>query len=244
MRWRSRRAVSPHSFLLAVALTFLGACGVVESGPNYRYRLTVEVDTPQGLRSGSSVIAVKCGAVRLPAVGGAGCHARGEAVAVDLPDGRTLFALTRGEHNPDLINYLASSAVMPTSTDADSLTRDEQWRRRAAFLAQPREVPRTVKGGPIGKDMVDNYPVFATFADIGDPASIRAVNPDALDNEFGAGVKLKRITVQVTEDNVTKKIKKRLPWLPNMYENLPVDFAPEGIPLGDMQRLFTTESFQ
>lgn len=244
MRWRSRRAVSPHSFLLAVPLTFLGACGVVESGPNYRYRLTVEVDTPQGLRSGSSVIAVKCGAVRLPAVGGAGCHARGEAVAVDLPDGRTLFAFLHGASKVDLINYLASSPAMPMSDDDDTLTREQQWQRRARFLAQPREVPRTVRFGKFANVLVDNYPIFATFADIGDPASIRAVNPDALDSEFGAGVRLKRITVQVTEEPMTKKIKKRLPWLPNMYENLPVDFAPEGIPLGDMQRLFTTESFQ
>ncbi|MDK2760318.1 MAG: hypothetical protein KYX64_03040 [Sphingopyxis sp.] len=92
--------------------------------------------------------------------------------------------------------------------------------------------------------MVDNYPVFATFGDIHDPASMQAVNPEALENQFGVGVRLKRITVQVTEEPVTKVIRKRLPWLPNVYEKLPENFAPEGIPVGDFKGLFTTESFQ
>lgn len=229
MRWRSRCAVSPYSFLLAAALTFLSACGVVESGPNYRYRLTVEVDTPQGLRSGSSVIAVKCGAVRLPAVGGAGCHARGEAVAVDLPDGRILFALLRGTEDVDLANYLASTPIMPTS-NRTGLSRDQQWQRRAAFLSKPREVPRNIKGGPTGNETVDNYPMLATFEKLNDPASAKILDLDRLHMAFGYNIIVKQITVQLTDDNVSTKIQRIIPWIkgrlvkdPSLWLELPYE---------------------
>ncbi|MEP0393170.1 MAG: hypothetical protein ABJ205_00340 [Erythrobacter sp.] len=36
----------------------LGGCGAEDVAPDYRYRLTVEVDTPEGLKTGSSVIEV------------------------------------------------------------------------------------------------------------------------------------------------------------------------------------------
>ena len=49
-------------FSLIGILLFLAGCGALASGPDktpdYRYRLTVEVDTPEGLHSGSSVIEV------------------------------------------------------------------------------------------------------------------------------------------------------------------------------------------
>ena len=47
-------------FLLAFAFV-LGGCSLTESDktPDYRYRLTVEVDTPEGLKIGSSVIEVE-----------------------------------------------------------------------------------------------------------------------------------------------------------------------------------------
>ena len=46
--------------VLALAPLALAACGLSEDGaPDYRYRLTVEVDTPQGVKTGSSVIEVQ-----------------------------------------------------------------------------------------------------------------------------------------------------------------------------------------
>ncbi|WP_338426390.1 hypothetical protein [Sphingopyxis kveilinensis] len=213
MNWRFWRAFVPRSLLFAIALTVLSACGVVETGPNYRYRLTIEIETPQGLRTGSSVIAVKCGIVRLSAMGGSGCHARGEAVTVDMPDGQTLFALLRGKDDPDLANYLASSPVMPRSAKADSHDRDEQWRRRAEFLAQPRQIPRTVKGGPSGRESVDNYPMMILFEDNKDPAGVKIVEPDRLELGFGYPASINSITVQLTEAPVTRRLHNKISWI-------------------------------
>ena len=60
-----------------------------------RYRLTLEVDTPEGVRTGSGVIEVKY--VKLGQTLGASAEwkaeVRGEAVTVDLGERGTLFAL-------------------------------------------------------------------------------------------------------------------------------------------------------
>ena len=78
------------------ALTLLGATGCGKPTlPDYRYRLTVEVDTPQGLRTGSSVIQVASSVSGPYALrpGVVSTQVKGEAVAVDLPGGKVLFAL-------------------------------------------------------------------------------------------------------------------------------------------------------
>lgn len=51
------------------------------------------------------------------------------------------------------------------------------------------------------------------FGDIADPKTVERVDPDDLAASFGMGVKLRRITVQITEDAVTKAIGQRLGWV-------------------------------
>jgi hypothetical protein len=62
-----------------------------------------------------------------------------------------------------------------------------------------------------GDEIVDNYPQLVHFRDVRDPKSVAAVDPAHLDAAFGPGVRLKRITVQVTGDPVTRGIEGRLP---------------------------------
>jgi hypothetical protein len=56
-------------------------------------------------------------------------------------------------------------------------------------------------------------PMLVTFGDLKDPASVKRIDPDDLSASFGAGVKLKAITVQVTGENMTSGIEERLGWL-------------------------------
>ena len=55
--------------------------------------------------------------------------------------------------------------------------------------------------------------MLVTFADRDDPTSVARVDPDDLAASFGEGVKLRRITVQLTDDPVTSGIEERLGWL-------------------------------
>jgi hypothetical protein len=55
---------------------------------------------------------------------------------------------------------------------------------------------------------------------LADPKSVEAVAADALEKSFGPGTKLRRITVQITDDAVTSGIGKRLAWLGEYYNKM------------------------
>lgn len=106
MERRNEMARILHAAWLALAALMLAACAAAEEDPtpDYRYRLTVEVATPEGLKTGSSVIEVQQGMGR-STMGGyeplVRYRIRGEATAVDLPGGKTLYALLRSGNDVD-----------------------------------------------------------------------------------------------------------------------------------------------
>src|ERR1700750_1561841 len=78
--------------------------------PRHKYRLTVEVETPEGIKSASGVIAVHLD--RSYSHGGR-TQAKGDAVFLDLGNGRNLVALLAqidGTIDLDGINYVALRA--------------------------------------------------------------------------------------------------------------------------------------
>ncbi|MHA6317625.1 hypothetical protein ACXYN8_08195 [Altererythrobacter sp. CAU 1778] len=198
---------------------FLAACGseLADHTPDYRYRLTVEVETPEGLRTGSSVIEVRQSMGR-SAMSGFGKRidrrVRGEAVAVDLLGGRTLYALLRSDDNIDWASY-----VMPMLAPKIEGEAWEDEFDNVLLIKGTVELPRTWPAhGKLSRGSA--YPMLVTFADERDPKSIARVDPDDLSASFGVGVKLRRITVALTSDPVTTEIERRLEWLPNYHDKL------------------------
>ena len=213
--------------LLAVgsAIGLIGCSVLGENLPTYRFRLTVEVETPEGLKSGSSVIEVRSG------VGGKAAdpmavyttQARGEAVTIDLGKRGLMFALLRSGDNVDWAGQAMMRGIVPTSDAEQQQAMKDPWRdeikARYARLLTMRgiyDLPRQVDIlGPR-----DNYPMFVRFGDIADPRTVEQVDPDYLAKSFGPGVKLKRITVQLTDEPVTSGIEKRLGWLPDYFDKM------------------------
>lgn len=192
--------------LFFVGLLVLGV--VVYSWPEtHRYRMTVEVETPQGVRSGSSVVEVKeWREIRIfPDQHLAGGSLRGEAVAVDLPDGQTLYALLRGERSG--FGDLLRAALGPFDSPAQKVG------------SPPKALPRRAPVGG-GDTMIPTLPMLVRFRDPTIPASVERVDPDNLAASFGAGIRLRRITMQSTEDPVTKGILNKLFWLPCYYDRM------------------------
>ncbi|MEY3623884.1 MAG: hypothetical protein RLZZ407_1443 [Pseudomonadota bacterium] len=181
------------------AMALLGACGV-SGGDTYRFKMTLEVDTPEGVKSGSSVYEVEAKNVAALTPGGVGLlvNVRGEAISVDLPEGRTVFALLK------TVNAKGHDDLAYTSMVAlDPLFRWDYVESAARIatgvgLTSPAEV------------LPENRPMLVTFKDIADPTSVVLVDPDDLAASFGAGYRLKAITVQVTDKPVTVGIEKRL----------------------------------
>ena len=165
-----------------------------------RYRMTVEVETPQGLRTGSSVREVAdytpwpipmLGEAR----GGSGL-AGGEAVAVDLPGGRVLFALLTGADGVDYAALLPAYHMGWLSPEGIVQGPVPLWPNTLLTVSRARGAAAA--------------PMLVTFTNLRDPASVVRVDPANLSAQFGEGVRLRRITVQVTEDDVTEGIEERL----------------------------------
>ncbi len=191
--------------LLAGAVALLWGCdmkvedmGYIWQEPHYA-KLTAEVETPEGIKSGYSVLEVKWDKA------GRGYNIRGEAVAVDLPKGETLFILLSSTSNVDWAAWLHQIVKLENSPEDQAL-----YYSRIAANRQIWPVPRT-KEYFGNKEVHDNYPYFVRFRDIKDPKSVEQVDPDDLAKTFGPGVKLKSLTVQMTDEPVTKGIEKRLP---------------------------------
>jgi hypothetical protein len=215
------------------ALLSTSACG--EAGnealgggkryPDYRYRLTVEVDTPEGVKSGSSVIEVSTqlsGKYSIPDPGKIYRKARGEAVTVDLGSRGVMFALLRSESDVDWANRALMSVLKDIPPAEIAAARTEDSPGHLGFDMQMRQIP-TLQGRydiarhavfirPVPKesDTPTAYPILVTFTKMADPKSVTKIDPDNMAARFGKGVKLKRITVERTDDAVTSGIEKRL----------------------------------
>lgn len=204
----------------------LGGCGAFtpDPYPPFRYRMTVEVETPEGLRSGSAVREVVFYPPLLRAQSEVGTSYRGEAVTVDLPGGRALYALlSSSSGQPDYAGEIPFDVLLPVPQQAfvSPHGREGSFRpRNRTFEAlyasmitsrEVREVPRERAGrwtfGP-----AEGWPLLVIFRDPKDPASVERVDPDNPAAQLGDGVTIKRITLQISDDPVSVGIEKRLGW--------------------------------
>lgn len=168
----------------------------------WRQKLTVEVETPEGLKSGSSVqnVVLKLGSKTPPNGARGSARVQGEAVVVDLGKRGFLFVLLKGA------TFQGDADVLAPFT-FNSVTRSPHTEIAAEKVnAQPLGVAK-----PLVKK---TYPLFVTFKDINDPASVVQVNPDDMQATFSSGVKLKRMVLEMTADPVTHgKVESVLVWL-------------------------------
>lgn len=224
--------------LLALNLAFLlASCGY--RSEEFRYRMTVEVDTPQGLRTGSSVIEVEVsdpGPNSFPEAG-LNFTVRGEAVAVELPGGQVLFALLSSPESVDAAAGYAYKALKPARFGGDYgfIERTKELKRMRGVGAL--RCPQTWydrRGRRVGReeDIRSDCPTLVRFRDLRDPQSVERVAPVDLAASFGAGVSLRRITVQMTDEAVTTGIENRLGWLGSTVGTLVK--RPSGTPIGSM----------
>lgn len=186
---------------MALGLLMLAGCG----GYSWNQKMTVEVETPGGIVSGSSVAFVRMSKDYNMTNAFFRDTGSAEATVVVLPGERYLFALLKPL--PSGIAYQAFRKNFPPGvgpgTDADNASR---WLAVIAGSKFSAEVPR------------EAYPLLVTFTDINDPNTVRQVDPDDLGATFGPGVSLKRITLDITDSEVTNKAARALPWICSLLE--------------------------
>jgi len=172
----------------------LSGCGLF--GPkSYRFRMTVEVETPQGIKTESSVYEVSGRRnVALTSEETKGSVSlRGEALVVDLPGGPVFVTLKMPVAGRTLAGPATYALAPDTKRGGFEATMAGVSKLSGMFTNARAELPRS------------DWPLMVRFRDLGDPASAEEVNPETI------GVK--RIVLETTGDQVTTGIEKRLGWL-------------------------------
>ena len=181
----------------------------------WRYRMTVTVETPEGIKTGSAVreIRVEKGLNLLPEMG-ASIELTGEAVVVDLGKRGILFGLIDGDRASDIVfDAFPLKDVAPLSAEG---IRYYSALKNAKVVLQP-----------------EKYPTFVKFRELNDPKSVEEVQSkiraglnqsqnlpppaSSIEKAFGEGVAIKQVTIEMIEDSPKKTVGKFLAWLPDYY---------------------------
>jgi hypothetical protein len=195
--------------------------------PGHKYRLTLEVETPEGLKTGSGVVSVHPDR-------GYSRHGhtttRGDAVFVDLGGGKNLVALmahTDSTLDLDGMNYLALRAYKAAG-------------RNVSF----NEMSRMSGAVPVTGALI---PLLVTFADVRDPATVRIVSSEPMAASFGNGFRLHDIHAEVVPNGlwpldfggplgepVTRGIETKLPWLNGPENASMIAIKATGLPTAEL----------
>jgi hypothetical protein len=184
---------------------------------SWRQKLTITAETPVGEVSASSVSAVSWRKhwIRWDGMGWS-YDLTGEAVVVEVAPGRYLFALLKGAGTKEYMGSVAAASISG---------REGRVIDGALFAEVQGKQGRAAGVIPVPEGQ---YPMMVTFDDIADPASVRLVDPADLGASFGPGVRLKSVTLEVTDEAVTKGVVEGvLGWLIEVEFIIPPENQPE-----------------
>ena len=222
--------ISKWAGLLGLLALLVGGDQIRINRPDHKYRLTVEVTTPDGIKTGSGILAVvpdrnynRSGRTTM----------RGEAVFVDLGQdrdkGKNLVALLAHQQGAKLdlddINYVALRAY---GAARGSRVSFKDMSRQAGIV-------------PVQGELI---PVLVSFGDLKDPNSARLVAADHAGAILGDGYAIRGLTAEAVPNGfwpidfggalgepVTRGIEARLPWLAVPGEAAATALKAAGLPL-------------
>jgi hypothetical protein len=173
---------------LGILALLILLAGCAAESVTYRYRLTVEVQTPEGLKTGSSVIEVHS-SLSGPLHPGIDSSVRGEAVAVDLGARGILFALlfSRSDHR-------AADGIAPATLQPGYVSEHASIE---GYLEQMRELKKVEGRADVP---AASYPMLVRFRDPKSPLTVEEVSPNNLGQAFGQGVRIVRMTAEISNE--------------------------------------------
>jgi hypothetical protein len=192
---------------------------------SWNQRLTIVVETPAGEVSSSSVTKVvdteTIGPLVLPEARGVRSLVVGEAVVVEVTPGRYLFALLSGSGDQyrDATHWVYPAYNLSAA--------GSYFGAMSIVMSQVYDTPIPLPP--------EGWPLMVTFADIADPTSVSRVDPNDLAASFGEGVRLKAVTLEITDAEVTYgRLEELVTWLGQYPEPhlIPGDGRSMDIPFG------------
>lgn len=184
-------------------LAIVAAIYVVASwfGPQYEWRqkLTVTIDTPNGVKSGSAVTEVKIYHNRIFKDGAEWQrYLSGEATVVDLGGGSFLFALLETPADQNFMDRLAQNVIFDVNTPSTG----EEMFQRITNTRGILDVP------------ANRYPMLVTFENLNKPESVVEVRTENISKVLGQSYAIRAITLEIVHDDVTVGIVDRvLAWI-------------------------------
>lgn len=170
---------------------------------SWRYKITVEVETPEGIKTGSAVREVHAiSSIKIGDTGGGAAGVEGEAVIVDMGGHGVLFA-TIGED----FGYRVMFMAFPFS--------------KGGLTKEGMEYYSHLKNAKASLLAINQLPRFVMFRNLNDPLSVKLVDIHNLSKDFGEGVRIKDITIETTDDPITWGVAdKYLHWLSEITANI------------------------
>jgi hypothetical protein len=218
---------------------------------SYRFRITLNVDTPNGLKTGSSVMEVRTR--RYPAwttLGQSNSTSRltGDAIFLDLgPDAqgetRNVVSLLTSGPRGELVSFdmFVSRAFAP-------------WWRPAQKSDNFRGAQWELSKLPVGTAVDlqgDLLPTLISFARLNDPKTARAVHPGDFPRVFGQGITFRDARLEIVPagiwpfrllglggEPVTRGIENKLPWWNNPGRPAVEALRAAGLYLGESELAF------
>ncbi|MCA1384841.1 MULTISPECIES: hypothetical protein [Bradyrhizobium] len=218
--------ISKWAGLLGLLALLVGGDQIRINRPDHKYRLTVEVTTPAGIKTGSAILAVvpdrnynRSGRTTT----------RGEAVFVDLGQGKNIVVLLAHQQGAKLdlddINYVALRAYGAARGS------------RVSF----KDMSRQTGIVPVQGELI---PVLVSFGDLRDPNTARLVASDKAEAILGEGYAIRSFSAEVVPNGfwpidfggalgepVTRGIEAKLPWLTAPGETAAIALKAAGLPV-------------
>ncbi|MCA1525751.1 hypothetical protein [Bradyrhizobium yuanmingense] len=218
--------ISKWAGLLGLLALLVGGDQIRINRPDHKYRLTVEVTTPAGIKTGSAILAVvpdrnynRSGRTTT----------RGEAVFVDLGQGKNVVVLLAHQQGAKLdlddINYVALRAYGAARGS------------RVSF----KDMSRQTGIVPVQGELT---PVLVSFGDLRDPNTARLVASDKAEAILGEGYAIRGFSAEVVPNGfwpidfggvlgepVTRGIEAKLPWLAAPGETAAIALRAAGLPV-------------
>ena len=223
--------IKAHKILsvAAVIILAIGTAWVTDGHETYtwRYKTTVTLETPEGDKTGSAVreviVNVKPYSIDTRRPYRTKVHWQGEAVVIDLGKRGVVFSLPLSgnlgvDHGSDIVFYAFDG---PAGLTTEGLEYYSHLKDAKTSL-DPKFRPTMV----MFKDAKDPKTVTLAYGvkmtSVPNQAENQYDYDDHLEELFGKGVKLKDVTIEMTDEPVTWGIEKHLGWLAQ-YHNKRLD---------------------
>ena len=185
------------AILVVVALA-LSSCGR-EYPYQFNAKFTVTVDTPEGVKTGSTVVHRKViypdpsfKFMLLPEARGPRIEFSGEAIVVELSNNRFLFLLMSD-------NFVNNASRELNYKDFPRDIEDD----RVLVKKIQEQIDAVRASGAVQEVPPELYPYFVTFDNIKNPDKLIKVDPANLAATLGSGYSLKSLTMTYTDEPVT-----------------------------------------